>query len=272
MKHLILLLFNILLPVAIAAQSFSLISWNIQDFGQTKNEEEMLAIAKIVKDFDIVAIQEVVAIHPGGAQAVARLVDQLNRMGTKWDYRISDPTSSPGRRVERYAYLWKTSKVTINGRPWLDKEDEPTIYREPYLARFSIKGEKVLIVNYHSRTYKDGPDPEIKCFYKYPDRFQNERIIIAGDFNTYPEAPVFIGLKNIGFLPSLNHQKTTLKKGCGENGEYLYHPIDYIFYAKHQFNLLDAGVVDFVQDCNKLDLARQLSDHLPVWSSFDILH
>jgi deoxyribonuclease-1-like protein len=178
--------------------------------------------------------------------------------------------SSPGKRMERYAYLWKTSKVTISGRRWLDKADEPIIYREPYLARFSITWEKVLIVNYHSRTYKDDPEEEIECFYKYPDRYPDDRILIAGDFNTYPDAPVFIKLKSIGFSPSLNHQKTTLKKACDGNGEYLNHPIDYIFYDKHQFNLLGAGVVDFVQDCDKLDLARQLSDHLPVWGKFDM--
>ncbi len=49
----------------------------------------------------------------GGAQAVARLADELNRKGTKWDYVISDPTSSSAYKTERYAFIWKTSKVTI---------------------------------------------------------------------------------------------------------------------------------------------------------------
>jgi hypothetical protein len=49
--------------------------------------------ANYLRDYDIIAVQEVVAGY-GGVQAVARLSDELNRTGTKWDYIISDPTSS----------------------------------------------------------------------------------------------------------------------------------------------------------------------------------
>ena len=120
MRKLLLLLFALMVNLVLSAQSFSLLSWNIQDFGKTKNEREISSIAKIVQDFDIVAIQEVVAIDPGGAQAVARLAEQLNRSGTKWDYRISDPTQSPKNKTERYAFLWKENEAKLIGSPWLD--------------------------------------------------------------------------------------------------------------------------------------------------------
>ena len=58
----------------------------------------------------IVAVVEVVA-KSGGAQAVARLADELNRTRSKWDYCISDPTSGSRNKSERYAFLWKTSKL-----------------------------------------------------------------------------------------------------------------------------------------------------------------
>ena len=88
------------------------ISWNIKDFGQSRDDNEIRAIAQLIRHADIVAIQEVVAKHPGGAQAVARLVDQLDRMGANWDYSISEPTkSTSSHKSERYAFLWKTSKV-----------------------------------------------------------------------------------------------------------------------------------------------------------------
>ena len=79
-------------------------------------------MASTIKDFDIVAIQEVVAKDPGGAQAVARLAEALNRMGSKWDYTISNPTSSSAYKSERYAFLWKPSKVTKMGKAWLEKK------------------------------------------------------------------------------------------------------------------------------------------------------
>ncbi|MBE5322017.1 hypothetical protein IM793_22875 [Pedobacter sp. MR2016-19] len=41
-------------------------------------------MAETVRPYDLIAIQEVVAGY--GGQAVARLADELNRTGQKWDY------------------------------------------------------------------------------------------------------------------------------------------------------------------------------------------
>ena len=71
-------------------------------------------MAKALTDDDIVAVQEVVAGDGGGAQAVARLADELNRTGFKWDYSISDPTQGGVYSSERYAYLQKPSKVKLD--------------------------------------------------------------------------------------------------------------------------------------------------------------
>jgi hypothetical protein len=64
---------------------------NIANFGQSKSDKTIHYIANYLRDYDIIAVQEVVAGY-GGVQAVARLSDELNRTGTKWDYTISDPT------------------------------------------------------------------------------------------------------------------------------------------------------------------------------------
>lgn len=101
MKRLSLLL-ALLLFSTIEAQT-KVLSWNLENFGKSKTEQTIDYIAKTLKDYDIVAIQEVVAGN-GGAQAVARLVDELSRKGTKWDYTISDPTSSSAYKTERYAF------------------------------------------------------------------------------------------------------------------------------------------------------------------------
>src|SRR5687768_16119461 len=75
-------------------------TWNLQNFGVSKSDSEMVFIANTVKQFDVVAVLEVVA-GQGGAQAVGRLADQLNRTGSKWDYSISDPTSGRSYKSER---------------------------------------------------------------------------------------------------------------------------------------------------------------------------
>ena len=84
-----------------------LLSWNVENLGSSKSDKDIAFIVKTIKDYDVVALQEIVA-GDGGAQAVAKLADELNRKGSKWDYTISDPTSSSAYKTERYAFLWKT--------------------------------------------------------------------------------------------------------------------------------------------------------------------
>jgi deoxyribonuclease-1-like protein len=96
---------------AFANAPISVCSWNLENFGKSKSDTTIEFIANTIKDYDVVAIQEVVAGY-GGSQAVAKLCDVLNRKGAKWDYTVSDPTSSNNSyKVERYAFIWKTSKL-----------------------------------------------------------------------------------------------------------------------------------------------------------------
>ena len=259
-----LFLLLLAIPAHPFSQSITLISWNIQDCGQTKSDEEILAIAKIISNADIVAIQEVVAKHPGGAQSIGRLGDALNRMGAKWDYRISDPTDSPSPyKSERYAFLWKTSSVELSGRPFLDSVLAPYCDREPFIGRFKERksGKPFVLVNFHSRRFDEHPEEEVKHFASYPNRFEPP-VIIAGDFNMNEENKVFTSLYALGYQPAVKNQKTTLKRECN-NGEYRANAIDNIYIPKRVV-LHEGRVVDFLGTCAQLEAARQISDHLPV--------
>lgn len=75
-------------------------SWNLQNFGKTKSEAEINFVADVLRTFDVVAIQEIVA-GSGGTQAVVKLVHDLNRKGASWDYVMSDPTESTPYATER---------------------------------------------------------------------------------------------------------------------------------------------------------------------------
>ena len=243
--------------------TLSIISWNIRDFGKTKDETEIETIAQIVKDFDLVVIQEVVAGN-GGAQAVARLADQLNRMDAKWDYAISDPTIIPPYKTERYAFLWKPHKLQKIGNFSLIKELEDTVYREPYMGKFKFYDEEIYILNYHSRKYDDKPEVEVKAITEYM-LYTNPKVsVIAGDFNLKENEAAFNELYRNGYSTVVNNKKTTLKRTCSGNN-YFNHPIDNIFIDNSKFSILESGVIDFVKDCENLDKARKISDHLPVY-------
>lgn len=245
----------------------SLISWNIKDFGKTKNSKELNEIAEIVRDTDILVIQEVVAGY-GGAQAVAKLTDILNRKGSKWDYVISDPTNSPKYVSERYAFIWKTHRIKIKNRGWLISELDSLIDREPFLLHFYIDGKQFTVIDYHSRPYNKDPESEIRALSTYVIDSLKTPLIIAGDFNVDERMPVFNTLKGVGYRATITNQKTTLKRICKRNG-YLNYPIDNIFYSK-DIQKIEGDVIDFVRFCDQLEKARKLSDHLPVFLRFKL--
>jgi len=248
-------------------QEITLISWNIRDFGKTKSAAELEKIATILKDADIIAIQEVVAGY-GGAQAVAKLADLLNRKGAQWDYIISDPTRSSKYMLERYAYIWKNKHIKIKNRGRLISELQDKIEREPLAVDFYTKGKQFTIYNYHAIPNQKNPKPEITALTKYLVDNSDYPTIIAGDFNMDENDAVFYELIKNNYTPSLRNTKTTIKRTCN-NLEYLNYNIDNIYISK-RVTKKSAGVIDFVKVCDEIDNARKLSDHLPVFLKFSL--
>lgn len=265
----LLLTFFIFFHFSIHSQidTINVVSWNIRDFGKTKNSDELEEIAEIVRDTDILAIQEVVAGF-GGAQAVAKLTAILNRKGAKWDYVISDPTNSSKYVTERYAFIWKTKHIKIKNRGWLLDELNTQIDREPFLLNFYLNKQKFTVINFHSRPHDKNPESEIDALISFAVDSLTTPLIIAGDFNVDEKEPVFDLLKSKGYKASITYQRTTLKKTC-KRGKYLNYPIDNIFYSS-DIKKIDGGVIDFVRLCDRLEQARNLSDHLPVFLKFSL--
>ena len=260
----------LLLYILTGSSSFSqvkVVSWNVENLGKSKSTEHIKFMAKTLKDFDVAAIQEVVA-GDGGAQAVAQLADELNRTGSKWDYVISDPTSSTAYKTERYAFLWKTSVVKKIGKPWLEKHYTLEIDREPFYCTFDYKGKQFTLVNFHAITKNRQPETEIKHFKFLPDLYPNLNLMFVGDFNCPQSHSVFNPLKKMGYAPLLVGQKTTLKK-LVKHREMLASEFDNIFYTS-KISKLDGGVIRFHEDFATLAEARLISDHIPIWMEFSL--
>ncbi|QQS30534.1 MAG: endonuclease/exonuclease/phosphatase family protein [Sphingobacteriales bacterium] len=245
-------------------KSLKIISWNLYNFGSSKNEAHLKFVANVVKSYDLVALQEI-STSFSGPQAVARLSEELNRLGEKWDYLISNPTSGEGS--ERYAFLFKTKSIRLLGRGWLlnDLKMDEKIAREPYLARFKINEKSLLIANFHAIPVTKRPAAEILLLEVLPDLYPNDNLLLLGDFNLSEKNEVFDGLKCKGIHPVLKNQKTSLKRKPDAKGRYLYSEYDNIFYKSTTLGLIKSGVVDFVPDFENLESARKISDHLPVW-------
>jgi len=246
----------------------SVCSWNLKDFGQSKTNLQIEFIAQTLKNFDLVAIQEVVA-GPGGPKAVARLSDALNRTGDKWDYSISHGTSSDKYSKERYAYLWKTNKTTLNAAPWLEKKYNLKINREPYMARFTFGKKLFTMVSFHAIPKAKQPETEIKYLQYLPAVYPADVLIFCGDFNLSEAHSVFNPLKKAGYPSAFSNQKTSLRQKC-INGDCLASAYDNFFYQQTRMDCIKAGIVPFYTAFRDVKDARKISDHLPVYFQFSL--
>lgn len=246
-----------------------IISWNVENFGNSKSDSTLIYITNILKDYDVVAIQEVVAGY-GGAQAVARLADELNRKGSKWDYTISNPTTSSAYKTERYAFLWKTSKIKKIGDAWLEQKYNLEIDREPFFCTFQYDEKLFTLANFHAITKSKQPETEIKYFKFLPEEYPKLNIIFLGDFNCPQSHTVFNPLRKMDYLPAFVNQKTSLKKECKEN-ECLASEFDNIWYNRNKIEVLTSKVILFYNLFSSLEEARKISDHIPIVMEFKII-
>jgi len=257
----------IFVKLSLFGQTITLVTWNLCNFGKSKSSEEIAFIANELKSADIVAIQEV-STTDFGAQAVAKLADELNRKGAKWDYVISNPTNGAGK--ERYAYLWKTSKISISGKGFLAEELDKEFDREPFMARFSIGKSKILLATLHAVPKDKNPAEECKYLFMLEKLYPNENILIMGDFNLSEKEEAFTSLKKEGYNSAIINQKTSLKMKPSKTGEKLGNEYDNIFYEYQLVEKLNAGIYEFYKKFVDLKTARTISDHVPVYLQFKI--
>lgn len=246
--------------------AISVCSWNIKDIGNSKNEYELEFIAKTIKNYDVIAIQEVVA-GEGGAKAIALLSDKLNRLGNKWDYSVSDATTGSAYKSERYAFIWKTSSVKIIGKPFLEKKFALEIDREPFIGTFKCNDVVFTLVNFHAITKSKQPEREIKYFKFLPDVYPTLNLIFCGDFNCPQSHSVFIPLKKMGYKSSLVGQKTSLRQKC-INNDCLASEYDNFFYKSQIVKVTNVGIVHFYEAFADIKEARRISDHCPIYIEF----
>jgi len=255
--------------IAGSCAGISICTWNLKDFGKSKSAAEIAFIADVLKNYDVVAIQEVVAGF-GGSQAVARLVNELNTKGSKWDYTISEPTSSSAYKTERYAYIWKTAKVTKKGSAWLEKKYHVQIDREPYYLALQVAGKTFTLVNFHAITKNRQPETEVKYFKFLPASYPNQTLIFVGDFNLPQSHSVFNPIKKMGYQPLLLNQKTSLRQKCISN-DCLASAFDNMFFNREKCSVKKSGIIPFYLQLQNLSDARLISDHVPVFAEIEIL-
>jgi endonuclease/exonuclease/phosphatase family metal-dependent hydrolase len=247
------------------------VSWNMKDMGKSKSQESLEVMASVLKDADVVAIQEVVAGKGFGAKKVADLAQVLAQKGQLFDNIVSNPTFPDSPGVERYGYLIRKHILFSRDDTHLVKALQETIDREPYALTAKWKDETtVTFFTIHTVPTKKKPELEVAVLPSSDEVKNVSPAIFAGDFNLPARStdPVFTQMGYTGQI----REKTSIKDKLDAQGGYLLHQYDNI-YTKG-IHVCESGVIDFVDQYfspvrqESLRKAREVSDHLPVYIRF----
>jgi deoxyribonuclease-1-like protein len=247
-------------------------AFNIQVFGETKasNPDVMEVLARIIRTYDIVAVQE---IRDGSGTALPALVDAVNADGSQYAC-LEGPRLGRTSSKEQYAYLYDTRTIAPSGGAFTYPEPAGSdpFHREPYIMLFRVTNgtfDAVLIVIH---TDPDEATDEINALADvvafartaYP---VEQDFIIMGDLNadgSYFDEDGASTLRNDDYTWLIGNDLDTTTKAT----EYTYDRIIITEGAIPDFTG-DAGVFHFDSEYGLTENETwAVSDHYPVYATF----
>jgi len=251
------------------ANAILVASFNIQVFGESKLSKPQVVevLARVVRNFDVVAIQEVRAKSDEILPAFVRAV---NADGSRYQHVIG-PREGRTSSKEQYAFVYDSNRIEVDPSSLgVFPDPQGRMHRPPMHARFRtrvIPAEMAFtfwLVNMH--TDPDEVPQELDALTGVFQAMQAARpdeddVILLGDLNAGPpEFGAFrripgIGWAVTGMTTNTRRTKTydNLVFARPATGEYLGH----------------SGVLD-LQNSYGLspEQALEVSDHCPVWAAF----
>lgn len=219
------------------ANQIRLGTFNIEKLGK-ENEYQAKNAAEILRNFDIVAIQEVMntgarktsAIGNVGIEALKKIVSFL---GEDWDCVISlEPNGTASAKKSRafntfeyYAFIYRKSKLEFvkdSEHLWNEvenpmsklKDQKRQFDREPFIASFRVKNGNLdfTLITIHAAApaarWRKDEIKRLAIVYKTiqdSDPNQND-VFLMGDFNTNVDKKEWDAVKS---LPAMKHILTS---------------------------------------------------------------
>jgi endonuclease/exonuclease/phosphatase family metal-dependent hydrolase len=259
-------------------------SFNIQVFGKKKVSDPWIVerLTEIVRQFDIVAIQE---IRESDQRLLQVFTDQLNAGGYQYEY-ILGPRLGRSNSQEQYAFLYDRTRVLshphssytvddgkpVGGSQQVGRDGLPDLlHREPLVARFVANRMPqpftFSLVNIHTDPDEVGAELDVldDVFisvrnYEYSVNFEDD-VILLGDLNQAPGRNS--ELERIpGLIPLIVGIPTNVRQTKLYDNIFIDRTLTTEFTG-------NGGVLS-MQDFLSLTPqdAERLSDHNPVWGEF----
>jgi len=292
-----------LVPAKKLDQNILIATWNIRAFGGLTEKWEadeddspkrdlhaLLAIATIIRRFDIIAVQEV----KGNLKAFRHM---LKLLGEHWSFILTDVCGGDSGNDERLAFLFDSRKVKLSGLACelvVPNEQIESIaedafrkqfVRTPYAVGFKVGSKTFVLVTLHVIYGDRATDrtPELKAIAEWLRNWASDMnafdqsLIVLGDFNidrqgdARYDAFVSTGLK----VPEDLHR---LPRTVYENSTKFYDQV--AWFQNHQnisqlsIDYVKGGIFDFVphtlrnRGLTTSQLSWRISDHLPLWTEF----
>lgn len=265
------------LPPAHKGETIRIASFNIQVFGQSKLNKPMVMqdLAKVVRQFDVVAIQEIRSKEP----VLPRFIELINSTGQhNYGYVIGERLGRTSSK-EQYAFVYDRATIEVDESsmytvPGLSKQ----LHRPPFVALFRARGPPAeeaftfQLINIHT----DPDDTKIELN-ALDDAYRFVRDHLAPGQNRKEDDVILLGdlnvderhLGQVAELPYIKWMVTgETKTNTRQNKQY-----DNIVYnqrATIEFTGR-SGVFNLMSELGRSSAeALKISDHMPVWAEFSV--
>jgi len=255
-------------------------SYNIKWLGQTQHD--LSKLAQVIEHFDICGILEI-----KNEKKLRDLKDALeSHTGLSWGYAFGVRTHRPGGRYhEAYGVVWRKNRVELGdgviGGIW---DLEEAFRNDPYIISFKRRNFDFSLMLVHTRWSNDSDGSRANEVAMIAEQIiwmqgflTDKDIILAGDFNYSGTAQHIKDMAEAANLTQIDpNRKTTFKNDFSDYAS----AYDHIFITSNTQREFNNNSSDFV-DATKLVYGNnssasmkssksELSDHLPVWATFNV--
>ena len=126
-------------PAARTKGTIRIASFNMQAYGPSKAEKsEVLEIlARIIRRFDVVALQEVRSERPDVLQ---RLLEQINKAGGHYAL-LAGPRVGRTASKEQFVFVFDQATVEVDrGSSYTVEDPDDLLHRPPFVGWFRVRG------------------------------------------------------------------------------------------------------------------------------------
>jgi len=253
-------------PVAQTGSTIRIASFNIQVFGQAKLDQVdvMERLAHIVRQFDVVAIQEV---RSKEQNVLPNFLQFINADGSRYDY-VLGPRQGRTVSKEQYAYVYNAATLElVPDSVYVVPDPDDLLHRPPLVAGFRVRGPPnpftFTLINIH--TDPDETATELDALADvYLSVLQqpgaDDDVILLGDLNVNERK-----LGRLGAIPgmywAISGEPTNTR---------LTQTYDNLLWLRQTTEFTGrSGVYNLMDQLGlTMDQALLISDHMPVWAEF----